>query len=202
MDILSALRNVVTGIKSWVNKKLEDKVDKIEGKSLSTNDFTNVEKSKIANLGTMANKSVVEKSDLSPLVQESLGKADTAIQSLNGYATEIYVTTHLGNTEVELRSEIATSKQEAIDTVLGKAVDTDFDTLQEVAQWIQNDTTNSTKLINRVGKLETDLNNNYYTTSDVDDIFGNYYTQEEIKDMFNMTNNTGTLDAGKIIEGS
>lgn len=49
-----------------------------------------------------------------------------------------------------------TAKQEAIDTVLGEGVDADFDTLKEVADWIQSDTTNSAQLISRVSAIEAD----------------------------------------------
>ena len=40
MDILSALRSVTISIRDWVNEKLKDKVDTVEGKGLSTNDLT------------------------------------------------------------------------------------------------------------------------------------------------------------------
>lgn len=40
MDILNALKSVVTSIKNWVNEKLKKKVDVVEGKGLSTNDLT------------------------------------------------------------------------------------------------------------------------------------------------------------------
>lgn len=42
-------------------------------------------------LGTLAAKSTVEKSDVASDIQASLNKADTAIQSLGGYATESFV---------------------------------------------------------------------------------------------------------------
>lgn len=66
----------------------------------------------------------------------------------------------LEETEASLQSEIETAaaqaKQEAIDAILGENVDADFDTLQEVAAWIQSDTTSSTELINRVSAIEAD----------------------------------------------
>lgn len=51
-------------------------------------------------------------------------------------------------------AEVAEAKQEAINAILGGNVNADFDTLQEVAAWIQNDTTGSTELINRVSTIE------------------------------------------------
>jgi hypothetical protein len=55
-----------------------------------------------------------------------------------------------------LIANIATAKQEAILAILGEGVNTDFDTLQEVANWIQADTTNSAALIARVTAIEND----------------------------------------------
>lgn len=59
--------------------------------------------------------------------------------------------------KTELTEAIATAKSEAIETVLGENVDADFDTLQEVANWIQSDTTNSAALVTRVTSAETDI---------------------------------------------
>lgn len=57
----------------------------------------------------------------------------------------------------ELTSAIATAKQETINTILGEKVDVDFDTLTEVAEWIQSDTTNSAELVTRVSNAEKDI---------------------------------------------
>ena len=81
----------------------------------------------------------------------------------------------------ELEGKIATAKQEAINTVLGETIDVDFDTLQEVAEWIQSDTTNSAALINRVSSIETNIGDRIDTLEedvaaiegDVSDILGN-----------------------------
>ena len=58
--------------------------------------------------------------------------------------------------KTELTEAIATAKQEAIDSILGENIDADFDTLKEVADWIQSDTTNSAALISRVSAIEDD----------------------------------------------
>lgn len=59
-----------------------------------------------------------------------------------------------------LETAIATAKAEAIsetkEQILGENVSADFDTLQEVADWIASDTTNSAQLINRVSAIEND----------------------------------------------
>ena len=58
--------------------------------------------------------------------------------------------------ETKMAKDIATAKTEAIETVLGEAVPEDFDTLKEVAAWIQSDTTASAELITRVTNIEND----------------------------------------------
>ena len=58
--------------------------------------------------------------------------------------------------KAELTNAIATAKTEAIETVLGEAVPENFDTLKEVAAWIQSDTTASAQLVTRVTNIEND----------------------------------------------
>ena len=58
--------------------------------------------------------------------------------------------------ETKMAEDIATAKTEAITAVLGEAVPKDFDTLKEVAEWIQSDTTASAQLITRVTNIEND----------------------------------------------
>ena len=58
--------------------------------------------------------------------------------------------------ETKMATDIATAKTEAIETVLGEAVPEDFDTLKEVAAWIQSDTTASAQLVTRVTNIEKD----------------------------------------------
>ena len=58
--------------------------------------------------------------------------------------------------ETKMAEDIATAKTEAITAVLGEAVPEDFDTLKEVAEWIQSDTTASAQLITRVTNIEND----------------------------------------------
>ena len=61
--------------------------------------------------------------------------------------------------KTELTQAIATAKTETIEAILGEAVDADFDTLQEVADWIQADTTASAELVVRVTDAESDIAN-------------------------------------------
>lgn len=62
--------------------------------------------------------------------------------------------------KTDIASAIEEAKREAVDAavnkVLGETVDADFDTLQEVAEWIKSDTSSSTELIARVSAIEVD----------------------------------------------
>ena len=58
--------------------------------------------------------------------------------------------------ETKMATDIATAKTEAIEAVLGEAVPEDFDTLKEIAAWIQSDTTASAQLVTRVTNIEND----------------------------------------------
>lgn len=58
--------------------------------------------------------------------------------------------------ENKMATDIATAKTEAIETVLGEAVPADFDTLKEIAAWIQSDTTASAELVTRVTNIENE----------------------------------------------
>ena len=48
MDIMDALKQVTSSIKNWAD---DDKVQKVSGKGLSTNDYTTAEKNKLADFG-------------------------------------------------------------------------------------------------------------------------------------------------------
>lgn len=61
--------------------------------------------------------------------------------------------------KTELTTTITNAKTEIVNTILGEAVNEDFDTLTEVANWILADTTNSAQLITRVTTLETEIGN-------------------------------------------
>ena len=77
-------------------------------------------------------------------------------RTINGKTLDANITLTAADVGAATADDVATAKQEAIEAVLGENVSADFDTLQEVATWIQNDTTNSTELINRVAAIEGD----------------------------------------------
>lgn len=62
--------------------------------------------------------------------------------------------------KTELSDAIAAAEENAVDRVLGyladEEVNTSYDTLKEVAVWIESDTTNSAQLISRVSAIEAD----------------------------------------------
>lgn len=94
-----------------------------------------------------------------------IGDGSTPWSSLAYYGSD-YLTSA---DKATLLEAIDASKRAAIDAVLGEAVNADFDTLQEIAAWIQSDTTNSTELINRVSAIEVD----YLKGADKEDLQGN-----------------------------
>lgn len=59
--------------------------------------------------------------------------------------------------KTELVEAISAAKEEAVATVLGGAVDEDFDTLKEVAEWILSDTTGAAAMQTDVATLKTDM---------------------------------------------
>ena len=54
----------------------------------------------------------------------------------------------------EMTNAIAAAKTEAISIILGEGTSADFDTLKEIADWIESDTTGSAELVTRVTTLE------------------------------------------------
>lgn len=58
-----------------------------------------------------------------------------------------------------VEENIIKAKSEAIAEILGGAVEQDYDTLKEVVDWIQSDTTGSARLITRVTNLESYTSN-------------------------------------------
>ena len=75
-------------------------------------------------------------------------------RTINGKALSANISLTAADVGAATPTAVATAKQEAIDAILGGNVSADFDTLQEVAAWIQSDTTNSAALISRVSTIE------------------------------------------------
>lgn len=77
IDIFEALKRVTTSIKTWVD---ENKVEKVSGKGLSTNDYTTADKNKVSN---MANDLVVLDGKLY-LAKDGVPLEDTAVTLPSG----------------------------------------------------------------------------------------------------------------------
>lgn len=50
MEILEAFKKVTESVRDWTNEKLNNKVDKISNKGLSTNDYTTADKNRVTNI--------------------------------------------------------------------------------------------------------------------------------------------------------
>lgn len=93
-EIAAALNND-SNFATTVITQLGTKVDKVEGKQLSTEDFTTSLKSSLESLpGEVSGKYVkpsggIPKTDLSSEVQESLNKADSAIQDISSKVDKV-----------------------------------------------------------------------------------------------------------------
>lgn len=84
-------------------------------------------------------------------------------RTINGKALNANITLSAADVGAATAADVATAKREAIEAILGEGVSENLDTLKEVADWIQSDTTDSAKLITRVSTLEN-------TTVKADDI--------------------------------
>ena len=99
------------------------------------------------------------------LVDGKLTWVEPSATTVEGLATEMEgVKTSITNLEQKVAGDIETASKAAedaaVDRVLGylagEEVNVDFDTLKEVAAWIEADTTNSAELIRRVSAIEGD----------------------------------------------
>lgn len=89
-------------------------------------------------------------------------------RKINGKALSADITLSAADVGAATPEDVAQAKQEAIEAILGENVDADFDTLKEVSDWIQADTTNSAELINRVTAIEK----NYVKSEDITALTG------------------------------
>ena len=80
ISIMEAFKKATESISAWTNEKLNNKVDKVSNKGLSTNDYTTADKNKVAN---MANDLVVIDSKLY-LAQDGVPIESTAVALPSG----------------------------------------------------------------------------------------------------------------------
>lgn len=148
LDALQRL--VIAPLKRLIDKKVE----KVDGKGLSTNDFTNEEKEKLAGLS-----SVSMTGDYNDLFNKP------EIPSTEGLATELYV------------DDVVTAKVDTAVTNLVNSAPETLDTLGELATAMQEneevvDALNSA-ISNKVEKVEgMGLSTNDYTTEEKEKLAG------------------------------
>lgn len=80
ISIMEAFKKATESISAWANEKLNNKVDKVSNKGLSTNDYTTADKNKVANI---ANDLVVIDSKLY-LAQDGVPIQDSAVALPSG----------------------------------------------------------------------------------------------------------------------
>lgn len=134
---------------------LSSKVDKIDGKILSTNDYTTVEKEKLNGIETGANKTIVDvalNSNSENTVQNKAisvaldGKVPTS-RTINGKALTANITLSASDVSADASGSAAAALRDAKTYADGKVADlvnsapTTLDTLGEVAAAIQENET-------------------------------------------------------------
>ena len=77
MTIIEALVQLRNDLKLWVTNNLRTKVDKEDGKMLSSNDYTNEEKEKLATLSTLVGDTAVSE-QISSAIDSAIGEAISA----------------------------------------------------------------------------------------------------------------------------
>lgn len=121
MPILS---NFPSGVPSSVTTELAKKVDKVEGKGLSTNDYTTNEKTKLDGIESGAQKNTVASVN-SKTGAVTLGASDVSAVGLTGNDT--ITGTKTFNGDVALNSGVAVkSNGNAVLHIEGVATDTDY----------------------------------------------------------------------------
>lgn len=93
---------------------------------------------------------------ISAAVEVEKGRAEQAEAGLSSRIKAVEDDYLKAADKTELTGAIATAKQEAIDAILGGAVDEDFDTLKEVSEWILSDTTGAAALQTDVATIKAD----------------------------------------------
>lgn len=212
-----------TKIKEDIEALQNDKVDKIEGKNLSSNDFTNEYKQKLEDLSNYDDTKIKEdieslntnKADKSeiPNVSEFITKG---VNNLDNYYTKIQiddkteqaVNTAKNYTDTKV-AELIDSAPETLDTFkeIADALKEDQDVLDTLNSAIGNkaDKTALATTNAKVGALETDNATNkadikelQENKADADDIPSNYVTTDTVQEVtglksFNDVQIKGTL---------
>lgn len=110
-----------TSVSDQINAAITNKVDKVAGKSLSTNDYTNTEKTKLAGIETGANKTVVDSAlsgtSTNPIQNKIVKSAIDNLSALVG--------------DDSVSDQISTAVANKVDKVSGKSLSTNDYTTAE-----------------------------------------------------------------------
>ena len=201
MSSLSETVNTMQDTVSQTSQSLENKVDKVDGKQLSTNDYTDAEKEKLAGIAAGAQANVIEKILVNGTEQTPNGKAvdltvptklsdlandngfiDNTVNNLTNYylKTETYtreeITTLLG--------QISTMSALVVDTLptenfskttiyLIKKADAKTDDLYDEYLYVE-----STGKLEKIGNTALDLSNYLQKNGDASDTTVTFTTPE------------------------
>lgn len=127
-----------------------------------------------------------------------ISENEASFKAVNDSIAEITKDYLKATDKTELTEAIATAKQEAIETVLGDVTDEKLDTLKEVADWIQSDTTDSAKLITRVSGLESKVDTEGTVSAAISSAIsaenlGQYAKTADISDTLAKVDTTGNV---------
>jgi hypothetical protein len=166
MDILSALRKVVTNIKDWVNEKLKHKVDAVEGKGLSTNDLTDELVEKINSseraiseldvyVGDIPNDS--QASTITGYVDE---QRDLLIDGMSAYSEGVAMMFRMHKNRIDSIVDgtqvVGKATQDSNGNVITDTYETKADANDKLAEAKQHAETLDRKMGNRVKAIESD----------------------------------------------
>ena len=148
ISIIEAFRNTTESISAWTNEKLNNKVDKVSNKGLSTNDFTDTYKNKIDNL---PDNLVTVVSELDKVVfgyvneetTETVIGLDDRVGSLeNNFSTINTKVLNLENSVGDLKTSVSNIPNTYVSKTAFKAVIGDIDLLIAQSYNVMNEIDN------------------------------------------------------------
>ena len=190
MDIMSAFRTSIEQIVNWSNNKLSSKVDKVDGKSLSTEDYTTEEKNKLSGIESGANKTTVDSSlsstSTNPVQNKVINTKFTSVQSnidskvpntrtVNGKALSTNITLSasdvgaLPDTTV-IPSIDGLATETYVDNKVAGLVDSapaTLDTLNELAAALGDDPNFATTVATQIGEKVDKVDGKGLSTNDL-----------------------------------
>ncbi len=184
--LIVAAQQLIEGVQTDISELQSGKVDKVSGKGLSTNDFTNTYKSKVDNTYTKTETDTA----FAGKVDKVSGKGLSTNDFTNTYKNKVDNTYTKTETDSAIANKIAEVVAEAPES---------FDTLKEIADWINTHAdsasamnsaiqANAANIEKKVDKVEgKELSTNDFTTAYKDKV-DNTYTKTE----------TDTALAGKV----